>query len=489
MTDSKPFYRRVVVSTSSQVASQIFVALLGVVALKIMTHALGVEKYGIYATILAFVSTFALLTDLGLNAITAREIAKHPDQANSIISHNMGLRIFLVSLMIPIIFGLSFLFYPQGPAGLRLGILLMSFYLFFDAIRTVSLAYFVSKVRNEITAIINAIQQTLQLILIILAAALGWPIYGYIGIFLFTCIVVSALAFGWARRYVEVRPRANIQRWKQILAMSLSLGALQLINMLYLKADSILLSVLKGTAAVGIYSIAYSLILAFLTLPGFIMTALMPSLATAGHEALKPIIDKALQYMAILACLLFAGSFVVRNDIIPIVSSQAFAAASTPFVILALASSFTYLNSVWGFASVALNKHHKMVYIAATTFLINILLNLLFIPRYSISGAAWATVISECLALIGSIVIFRKQTGINVNIRGALPKPILAGIIALLCTELSRHLWISSSNLLNLIFESIIIVCSYVVLLTLLRAIPTEISEFIVTKLKHNQEN
>src|ERR1700722_17653329 len=126
---SNSIKNRIVLSILAQIISQILGAIFAVIILKIMTNNLGVKGYGIYATAFAFVTTFSLLTDLGLNAITGREIAKYPKSANEIISHNMGLRLFLCVIMLPFIFGLSYIFYPNAQHVLRLSIAILALYL------------------------------------------------------------------------------------------------------------------------------------------------------------------------------------------------------------------------------------------------------------------------------------------------------------------------------------------------------------------------
>jgi O-antigen/teichoic acid export membrane protein len=470
--------KRIVLSTVSQVISQIFVAILGVITLKVITTSLGIKNYGVYATVLAFVTTFSLLTDLGLNAITAREIAKHPSEADDIISHNMGLRIALCFIMIPLILGLSYAFYPHAATQLRWGILLFSTYLFFDAMRSVSLAFYGAKVRNDIAAFNGALQQTLQLVFFIIAGILKWHLYGFIGAYLLANFIGAIAAVNSAKKQVTIMPKFNIKKWKNIITLSISLGLIQVINMMYLKADSILLSVLKGTTAVGIYGVAYSMILAFLALPSFIMSALVPSMATGTVNNVRKIVQKALNYMSVFACLLAVGGFLVRNDIVRVVASKSYSSAATPFAILALASAFTYLNNVFGFASVSLNKHHKIVYISIGSLLLNIVLNLFLIPRYSIAGAAWATVISEFISLIVIYIYFKRETGISVRWVKALLKPLVASVLTLVLVELLHFLWSSTFALIDLFAAGILILFFYGFILYFLHGLPEEVATF-----------
>src|SRR4051794_36785313 len=101
--------RKVAVSTGSQIIGQLISAALAIFTLRILTQSLGVHDYGVYATAFAVVSTFALLADIGVTSITAREIARRPDDANEIMAVNMGLRIALCVAAWPVIVAVSFL--------------------------------------------------------------------------------------------------------------------------------------------------------------------------------------------------------------------------------------------------------------------------------------------------------------------------------------------------------------------------------------------
>lgn len=480
--DSATVNKRIAISVLSQVGSQIIVALAGVVALKVLTNSLGVKTYGIYVTILAFVTTFALLTDLGLNAITGREIAKNPQKTNEIISYNMGLRIFLCLVMIPAISLLSIAFYPNASSQLRIGILILSFSLFFDAIRSVALAYFTAKIRNDIAAIINSSQQLLLLGTFAVIALMGWGLFGFLCANIIISVLSSVVAFIVVRQHVPIIPRVSLSKWKGIIAMSMSLGIIQVINMMYLKADSIMLSIFKGTTEVGVYGVAYSLIIALLTLPGFIMSALIPSMSTSTQGGIISIVEKAFQYIVILACLLVAGTFLIRYQVVLVVADINFAAAATPFAILGLASAFSYLNNVFGFASVSLNKHHKMVYVSLLSLFLNIGLNFILIPRYSFNGAAWATVVSEFIALIGVYYVFQAESGIHVKLLNISWKPILTSAAVILIIQSSQHLWLTSNNLINLLVTGILILLLFAGILFSLNGIPKEVLDYLKGK-------
>lgn len=469
----KTLKKRVAVSVIAQLASQLLIGALGVVVLKIMTNDLGAASYGTYVTILAFVSTFSLLTDLGLNAVTTREIAKRPQDAQEIISHNMGLRLFLCLAIVPVISGLGFVFYPQATTELRLGILLMSCYLFFNAIWAVSSTYFASKVRNDIPAFVTSLQQVLFTGGVAIVAIIGWGLFGFITAYISTIAFCAVLLFWRVRSNLAIRPRVNIQAWRTVLRMSISVGLIAIIHAMYLKADSIMLSVMSGATAVGVYGVAYALLNIFSSLPGYLMGALTPSLATVSEEEFKQIVQKAFHFMMVLAGILTVGAFIIKDDAVLLVSSPEFAAAAMPFAILTLAIACSYVGSIFSYASIAVSKHHKFVYLSLGTLLLNISINFAFIPRFGIVGAAWATVISEFVAMTIGYWLFRRQTRVALDMSVIL-KPAFAAAVSLAVGIGFYGRMDTGSPLLNCIVGAVLLGVPYFAVVYALKGLPEE---------------
>jgi O-antigen/teichoic acid export membrane protein len=475
--DAATVRRRVLISVGSQILGQVAVSGLGLVFVKLMTVQLGAAEYGIYATAMAFVFTFSLLTDLGLTAVTAREVAKQPDRAGEIISQNMGLRLSLAAALVPVIYGLSFVFYPTQPQRLRTTVLILASYLVFDAVRQVSSAYFTAHIRNDIGAVIAVIQQAVLVGLAVLVLREGWGVIGFAVSYVAANASAAAVSVPWVRRRIRIMPRFDLRRWRAILAASISVGALQIINLVYLKVDGVVISVIKGPTAGGVYSVSYLLVSAFVTLPAFLMSALVPSLATASTQQTKSLADNAYRYMAVLGCLIASVGVVTSLDLVHLVSSEQFDGASRPFQILICANILVGLNVVFSYASVSLDRHRPLLKISITTLTVNLLLNLALVPFFSINGAAVATLASELLALRMMSVIFKRQTGVRIAVLANLYRPLAAGVLATAVTwVLFLHRLGDAAVVWRLLLQAGTACAAYLLALLIIGGAPTEIT-------------
>ena len=117
----------VVISSISKVLSTI----LALVSIAFITRYLGKEGFGNYATVLAFLSFFAAIADLGLYSISTREISKEGSDEKKIIGNIFVLRIvsaLAVLILAPIIVS----FFPYPPE-VKAGVIVVAFSFIFSS--------------------------------------------------------------------------------------------------------------------------------------------------------------------------------------------------------------------------------------------------------------------------------------------------------------------------------------------------------------------
>ena len=94
---------RIAVSTLSQTGGNLAVALIGVGIIRITTNQLGPANYGLFALIITYVSLFTLIADLGITAMTNRELGRQGADQSVILSTAMSSRVGLSIAVIPLI--------------------------------------------------------------------------------------------------------------------------------------------------------------------------------------------------------------------------------------------------------------------------------------------------------------------------------------------------------------------------------------------------
>jgi O-antigen/teichoic acid export membrane protein len=480
-------YRRVWISTSSVFGATFVVALLGTVSLRAMTVHLGPASYGLFATATTYVGIATLLTDLGVNSVSGRAIARTPGDVSVILGCNMGLRLMLSLVFVPLIWVVGNLAYRGHAHGgtLVLGIAIVSCAIPFDAVRAVSLSYFVSRIENHRTAMINVIQQSIFVALVVVAVASEHSVVGCYLAYLGSMIVASVLAYLSVRSRVHFRPQWSILRWREIIKESLTIGVIQVANTMYLMADRIMLSLLLGVTAstsVGYYQVAYAIVSFFLVIPSMYMTSMMPLMTTASGSTLPGLVTRSIRHLSIISALVAAGCLVTAPGVIQFLAGAKFAPAVMPLSILSISVLLSSLTQVFGFANFSKDRHHNMLLVSLVGLAVNVGLNFWAIPRYGVNGAAVVTTISECVMAFGTFKVFHSKVGHTISVLPLLARPIFAaagsvGVVHLLCGP-------ESVALMPTIVRGVVVVVAFAGLLAVLGGWPREVSEMLRQQLR-----
>jgi len=179
-------------------------------------------------------------------------------------------------------------------------------------------------------------------------------------------------------------------------------------NLIYLKTDTLILSLLKSQSEVGIYGASYKVIDILTTIPflfaGVVLPILAADWAKQAEERFRKILQKSFDLMAILAVPLVVGTQLLARPVMVLVAGKNFAAAGPVLKILIFAAGFVFLSSFLAHVMVALNKQKKIIPAYIFTAATSVIGYLIFIPRFSYFGAAAVTVYSE--AVITLFMIF-----------------------------------------------------------------------------------
>lgn len=474
--------RRVVVSSLSGFTSNIVVALLAVVSIRLVTAKLGPVHYGSFIIVMTFVTTGSLFADLGVGALTGREIASHPTRVERIIGDNLGLRLSLGTILIPLISIVGLILYGSSVRETSLGIALVSISIPFDAAKGVVFGYLIAEIKNHISYAINTLQQLVYLLGILTCALLNLGIFAFIAAYVTSVIFGSMVAVVVVRREIRVRPLFSPKRWRAIFVSSISLGIIQVINVIYLKADTLILSILGTRHQVGLYGLASVIISFLIGMPSIIMLSVSPIITRASNEQLPRLIRQSLQWMALFSVLVSGVTVFFAKAIIDTLAGSRFDGAVAPLRVLAVTLIFSSFNAVLGFACVARNVHQRFVVVSVLGLVVNVSANIWAIPRFGVVGAAWATFGSEILTLFGASLVFRSRFDFAPQLLRIAVRPLLAGVASLLA--LSWWFGTSVKSFASILVLSPLLLVLFLATLTALRGIPDGIASAMIARLR-----
>lgn len=238
---------------------------------------------------------------------------------------------------------------------------------------------------------------------------------------------VSYLAYPLLR---EWNRKVDLDRAWSVLRSSGYLVASGFLGTLTKTIDVVLIALLLGEAQVGLYSAAYRICFLVVGLAVALHAAYLPRLARAaieGLDAASAITHRAFQSSASLAVPLVVGGWILASPLLENLFGAPFADAHNAFRLLLLAMGVLFLHGVLLHVLVVFDRTRPELLIRVGAAGLNAILNLMWIPRFGIEGAAMATVLAEILVLVLRLVVGRRL-GITVG-GGFLIKPLLASAL------------------------------------------------------------
>lgn len=405
----------VVVSTIAKILSTV----LALVNIGLITRYLGVNGFGNYATVLAFFSFFGAILDLGLYSIGTREISRDGANEQKIMSNVFTLR-FLSAGFLFFIVPILMLLLPYDQEVKR-GILIISISYVFSSSYTVLNGIFQKNLRMDKVSITEFFGKIVQVGFVFLAIRNNW---GFESIML-SVLVNSVFAFGvvlyLSRKYVNFSLDFDFKYWKKFLKMSLPVGVASLVSFLYFKMDTIILSIIKGSEAVGIYNMAYKIIENITFFPGMIVGLILPLLSMyifKDKNNFTKIINKTAKVFFMINVPLIIGTLFLSEDIIKIIGGGEFLISANVLRILIFALAFIFFGNLFNSILLSANFQKRLMYVLSLCAIFNIILNLLVIPKYSYIGAAVVSVITEFLVVFATGYFAKKSLDYKMSVKG-----------------------------------------------------------------------
>jgi len=390
---------------------------LSLVSIRLITGYLGKEGFGDYATVLAFFAFFSAIADLGIGSITAREISREGVDEGGILGRVASLRIassVALFLIIPLFLPLF-----SYPAPVKVGIWIASGAIVFSSFSIFLNGIFQKNIAMDRIAMTEFMGKIVQVSAVYLVVSLNLGFLGIASTLVISLSFNALTAFLLSRKYAKFRLIADVPFWKRFLSDSLPLGGSALITFFYFKMDTILLSVLKGSAAVGTYGVAYKVMENLTFFPALLAGLILPLLSRVlfDKERFRDIADTTFRVFSIIATPIVLGGVFFSDKIIGIVSGSGFQDSIPVLNLLLFSLIFIFFGNFFNMLLIVGNHQKELMKTLLIVAMINIVANLFLIPKLSYLGAAWTSLGTEFLvailtgALVSRLLNYRPSFG------------------------------------------------------------------------------
>ena len=377
-----------------------------------MARYLGAEFFGILSFAMAFALIFGVFADLGLQTLSVREIARNKTLTGKYLRNIAAIKLILgLIVVIFIAIVLRFTHYPFETVYV---IYLISISVLLNSFNNMFYAVYQAHEKMKYIGIANVLNSVLMFSGVIAFIYLKLNIIDFAYVYLLSAILIlifnliNIVRGGFIKLNAtknkedrigdKIEDKIDFKFWKNLLKNSIPFGLISIFVIIYFKIDSVMLGVMKTDKAVGYYSAAYRLIDVLTALvPAVIFSAIFPVMSQYlnFNDKLKKI------YIFSFKLSLFAGAGIAiftllfARYIIIAVYGSGYAGSIISLQILVWAFFVMCISSVTSGLLSSVNKQNIVTVGAGAGALINVGLNLLLIPIYSLNGSAAATVITE----------------------------------------------------------------------------------------------
>jgi O-antigen/teichoic acid export membrane protein len=473
--------QKITKNVSLVLLSQIISYILGFFTIIYIARYLGADGFGIISLALSFSAIFGIFVDMGLNTLMIRELARNKSLSHKYLSNSAIIKVILSFLTFGIL-ALVVNIIDYNPLVSNI-IYLITLSVIITSFSGILSSIFQAEEKMEYLSLANILSS-----IILLSGTLIGIYYGFnVLYFAYVYIAASTVVFVYSLivyllKFSRFKLVIDLSFWLPTLKEAWPFGIIFLSGMLYTYVDSILLSIFKGTEAVGWYSAAYRLMYIVLLLPNAINTAIFPVMsrlyADSSRDSLTLVYERYFKYMLIIGIPLGFGSSLLAKDIILILYGTGYVQSIICLQIMVWAVVFTFV----GASSIQLlqstNKQIIITKISLVCLFINIIINLILIPQYSYVGASIATLITEII-LVSYIVYITYKMGYGISYTIVL-KDLYKILIA--ATMMGIFIWYFINS--NLIFILVAATVIYFVVLYLVKGID-DVDMDILKKLRN----
>ena len=412
--DNKTVKQTIFKNTFWLAVAEVLSKLLKLVLLIYVARILGATEYGKFTFAFAFVYLFAILADLGIGEVAVREFARDGRKEKEFPSI-FSLKILLNLGTLILIFVSSF-FITSNPEIRKL-IWILAIYLLMDSFNYLICCFFRARQQMQYEAFAR-IFQALTLTATGFFVLFNFPsVWGMSYSYLFAA--ASALIFlllVFTLKFRLFRIEWNKIVWQRYLAMSWSLALIGGLTMIYNQIDSVMMGYWNQITEIGWYNASYGIAGAFLVVSSFVSTSFYPAQSKyfkESKEILQKIWNYQMEIMIFLSVPLVVGGILLASKLIGFIYDSSFSPAVLAFQILIVMTGISYLQTPFNRLLIATNQQKKLFWAVFSGTIINIILNIILIPRFSLYGAALATVFTWLVLLLLCLYITYRYTPVN----------------------------------------------------------------------------
>ena len=404
------------------VVYQILILIIPLITSPYLARVIGVDGVGTYSYTYSIVHYFMLFTLLGLNNYGNRAIAKVRDDKEKLSKTFWSIYIFQVIMGLSMLALYVLYVLVSNTSYKTLAIIEILFII--SAILDINWLFFgMEEFKKTITR--NTIVKILNVVLIFLLVKNSNDLWKYTLIMAGMTTIGQLILWGYLANKIRI-VKIKIKDIKKHIKPNLILFIPVIAISLYKMMDKIMLGSIANVTEVGYYENAEKIInipMAFITALGTVMLPRVTNLVAKGSlEKAREYTSKSIHFVMFMSFAMCCGLIAIGYNFAPVFFGIEF--QKTGILIMLLSTTLIFLS----FANVIrtqylIPKEKDKIYIKSVSLgaVVNLIMNVIFIPQYGSIGACFGTIAAEFIVMAYQAYSVRKDLPIMSYIKTVMP--------------------------------------------------------------------
>ncbi len=416
------YARKAVYGAGVVLAMSIMGGIAAYITKVILARELGPEKYGLFSSVFTLIIFMLFFRDLGFPQALIKYVAEFQAQKKYGEIKSAIVSVFMIQMIGSLFLGLIFFlfadflalhYFKHAEAALIIKILIA--YIFGSALFIITKDTLLGLQKTFLFSLGEFLKNIIVLGLVLLFLALGATLYAPVWAYALVCILLFLFYFPWLLHYfpffkekINDYPVVRHKLFFFALPVFFTAAGGKVISY----TDTLFLTYFRPLEEVGVYNAILPTALLFLYLGSTFGTTVFPLvselLAKRDYKRVLDGLRLIYKYLVLVLFPLLGYFLVYAGFFLGIFFGPGYMGGVLAFQILLIGAMVFILAAINHTIFSAMGKPAIVTKIILGSAVLNVIANLLLIPKYGITGAALSTSLSYILAFVWSMLLIKK---------------------------------------------------------------------------------
>lgn len=369
---------------------------------------LGPTNFGELSYAISFTGLFSFIASIGIDAVLYRELIKHPELRPKLMGTAIFIKLCSSLFAVTIVTLSALLFSPKDVSFILVCVLSASF--IFNAFNSIT-TEFGAIVQNKGISLASIV-----ITLILNIAKILTMFWGGGVIYLTLILLAESIMYAGAFLFLHTRTFGSLSElsFDKVIAKGLIYDAWPFIlssacAVVYARIDQVMLKNIIDATAVGLYDSAVRLTELWYFIPTIIAGSLFPAIVLSKSHSASMYKRRTVALFGLVSLIAIVATlliYLLAPQIITTIYGQSFTGAIPILQIYVWTILPTFIIIIANQILLAENARVLLFTSALLGMISNVVSNLILIPKYQASGAAFATVLSSFIVLSFLISVY-----------------------------------------------------------------------------------